>query len=416
MSRLAGELMRFVAELRAAGVRVSVAESIDAMNAVGRAGIARGRMREALAAALVKDEADRPVFDRLFESFFRVPRRETHPGKRMRAGEESSAAPGAGLAAGESFKAGRTAKESRPNEAAAPKRESPEQGADKGAEHPEREAEKTSRAGAPGRRGERGEPPERSDAVEAGGGMTGEAGRAARLRALERMPFARYSDLEYGQACDALAAIARRIRVRMGRRLKHARAGRLDFRRTIRASIQRGGALGDLRFRARRPRHIDLLILADVSGSVRYAAELMLKLVAGAHAAVRRVRSFVYVDRLAEADFEQGHLVMTPVLDLYARSDFGRVLAELLAGYRQLLNRATVVVVMGDGRNNRRAARADLLREVAHLCRAVLWLIPEERERWGGGDSAIFRYAREVTALLPAQNLHQLEDALLKVA
>ena len=117
-----------------------------------------------------------------------------------------------------------------------------------------------------------------------------------------------------------------------------AKTGRLDFRRTIRAAMQRGGALIDLHFRARRPRHIDLVILADISGSVRYSSTLMLELMAGARGFFRRVRSFVYVDRLAEADFEQKHLVMTPALDLYARSDFGRVLGELWERRGELLN------------------------------------------------------------------------------
>ncbi len=159
--------------------------------------------------------------------------------------------------------------------------------------------------------------------------------------------------------------------------------GRLDFRRTIRASIQRGGALSDLRFRARRPRHIDLVILADISGSVRYSSTLMLELIAGAANFFRRVRSFVFIDRFAEAEFEQNHLIMTPPLDLYARSDFGRVLGELWERRGELLNRATVLVIMGDGRNNRRPARADLLREMARLCRAVIWLIPGRARAMG---------------------------------
>src|SRR5208282_3859786 len=228
------------------------------------------------------------------------------------------------------------------------------------------------------------------------------SGQDARRRKIERTPFERYSDLEFDEARDALAPIARRFRVRLGRRLRMAKTGRLDFRRTIRASIQRGGALSDLRFRARRPRHIDLVILADISGSVRYSSTLMLELIAGAANFFRRVRSFVFIDRLAEADFEKNHLIMTPPLDLYARSDFGRVLGELWERRGELLNRATVLVIMGDGRNNRRPARADLLREIGRLCRAVIWLNPEELNRWGTGDSAIAAYQREVRVLLPA--------------
>ena len=59
---------------------------------------------------------------------------------------------------------------------------------------------------------------------------------------------------------------------------------------------------------------------------------------------------------------------------------------------------------------------AAALRELGRLCRSVIWLIPEERERWGTGDSAIFQYAREVAALVPSRDLRELEAALVKMA
>ncbi|HYL58239.1 MAG TPA: VWA domain-containing protein, partial [Candidatus Acidoferrales bacterium] len=240
--------------------------------------------------------------------------------------------------------------------------------------------------------------------------------RVARMRAIERLPFENFSDLDYDAARDALTPLIRRFRIRVGRRLRLSRTGRIDFRRTIRAGMQRGGALIDLNFRARRPRHIDLVILADLSGSVRYAAQLMLQLIGGARECFHRVTSFVFVDHLAEADFEQGHLVTTPALDLYARSDFGRVLGELWERRAGLLSRSTLMVIMGDGRNNRLPARADLLREIARICRGVVWLNPEDPARWGTGDSAIKQYAREIGAIVPSRNLHELQSALLKVA
>src|SRR6202167_234171 len=180
--------------------------------------------------------------------------------------------------------------------------------------------------------------------------------------------------------------------------------------------MQRSGVLLDLNFRARRPRHLDLVILADISGSVHYAAQLMLELMVGARVCFRRVSSFVYVDHLAEADFEQGHLVMTPALDLYARSDFGRVLGELWARRTGLLTRGTLVVIMGDGRNNRLPARADLVREIARTSRGAVWLNPEDPARWGTGDSAIKQYAREVKAMVPSRNLRELQLALAAIA
>jgi hypothetical protein len=242
------------------------------------------------------------------------------------------------------------------------------------------------------------------------------SGREARLREIELVPFAAYSDLEYERARATLGLLKRRLRVKLSRRLRIARTGRIDFRWTIRAGIQRGGRFAELRFRARRPRHVDLVLLTDISGSVRYASTLMLDLAAGVRECFRRVRSFVYVDRLAEASFEQGHLVMEPLIDLYARSDFGRVLVEVWEQRALLLNRATLVIIIGDARNNRRAARTDLLREIAHRCRALWWLNPEPPERWNTGDSVIAQYARETDGLVACGNLRELERALTRVS
>jgi uncharacterized protein len=412
MTTLRDELLRFVDLLRARGVRISVAETIDAMNAVAAAGIGPVAMREALAASLIKDEADRPVFDETFAAFFRAPGAEPGP-----PGEKTTAqrAMGRGRGAG-------TPIEPRPPQEPPSEAKRPSAAEKKEAKRPEdAEAKRPQETEA--------KPDERGAerAREAGGrehrermrSPREEAGIEARhhagIRAVERKPFAHYSDLDYDLAREALKPLGRRFKVRLGRRMRIARRGRVDFRRTIRAATQRGGALLDLRFRSRRPRHIDLLILADVSGSMGYSSRLMLELAAGARQFFRRVRSFVYVDRLAEADFEQGHLVMTPALDLYALSDFGRVLDELWKRRAELLSRATVLVIMGDGRNNRRPPRADLLREIARTCRAVLWLNPEAPERWGTGDSAIRLYEREVRSILPARNLSELERGLERV-
>jgi uncharacterized protein len=412
MTSLRDELLRFIDQLRSAGVRISVAETLDAMNAIAATGLERAPMREALAAALIKDEDDRHIFDELFVAFFGGARGPTDDGWRKR-GSESSIAPGSGRIESESIRSMR--KDKRPAQSpAGEKKEAAEES--KLQSEPESNEPGETESQREEAQGERERAESEEEATSGEHDASHASGHDARRRKIERTPFERYSDLEFDEARDALAPIARRFRVRLGRRLRMAKRGRIDFRRTIRASIQHGGALSELQFRARRPRHIDLVILADVSGSVSYASTLMLELTAGAAKFFRRVRSFVFIDRLSEASFEQNHLVMTPPLDMYARSDFGRVLGELWERRAELFNRATVLIVLGDGRNNRRPARADLLREIARMCRAALWLIPEERARWGTGDSAIFQYTREGCALVPSTNLRELETALVRLA
>ena len=390
-------LLGFIARLREAGVRISVAESLDAAHAFAASGLERTRTREALAASLIKDEADRPVFDREFDLYFSATKSRPVEPRRGRNLQ------------------GMTGQHGQPSESGA---EQPQRKADEPPEHektvkPSSRKEQGDKAGPQNQERDAQAQAERA-ASERHENQAGAA--AARSREAETKLFSAYTDLDYEQALKALEPLKRRFRVRLGRRLRLARRGRIDIRRTIRAGIQRGGALIDLRMRTRRPRHVDLLVLADISGSVRYASSLMLGLAAGARECFRTVHSFVYVDRLAEAGFERGYLHMAPMLDFYARSDFGRVLAEVVAARRHLLNRTTLVVILGDGRNNRKSARADLLRQVSRRCRAVVWLNPEEPERWGTGDSAIPAYAREVDEMIACRNLRELEKSLVRVA
>jgi uncharacterized protein len=435
MIALRDAILDFIANLRIAGVRISVAESLDAMRAVAAVGLARSRMREALAASLIKEEADRTLFDEIFARRF-AGRSSTAGAAQRSKGERvglygSSGGPSAS-AMPSAARERRDDNEAPAGKASAPEPSPSERDPLRRVVMEDSPAHESSSSDADERErshdaagGDEALPPADAFAEDSsrGQGATDaelqspgiEAGRAAALRTLERLPFADYSEVEFEAAREVLAALQRRFRIRVSRRLRIAGTGRIDFRRTLRASLQRGGALGDLRFRARRPRHIDLLILADISGSVKYASTLMLEIAAGARACFRRVRSFVYIDRLAEAGFEHGHLAMTPALDLYARSDFGRVLAEVWARRAALVTRATVIVILGDGRNNRRPARADLLRDLARLSRAVLWLMPEPQARWNTGDSAIRQYARAATALIQCENLHQLERGLAQV-
>jgi uncharacterized protein with von Willebrand factor type A (vWA) domain len=390
-------IVQFINRLRECRVRISIAESLDAAQAVVASGLDRTRMREALAASLIKDEADRPIFDREFDAFFcAAGKRQSEPKR------------------GQSWQ-GMTGRRGRPSQSDGqqppPRRVSTpvrEQSSQPALRH-----EAGQKATAIGQEEPHAE--KQIDRTESPGQEDRAAGALARNRDAEIQPFSAYTELDYEQALKALEPLKRRFRVRLGRRMRIARRGRIDIRRTIRASIQHGGTLVDLRLRRRRPRHIDLLLLADISGSVRYASNLLLGLAAGARGCFRCVHSFVYVDRLAQAGFENGYLNMTPMLDLYARSDFGRVLSELVHTRRHLLNRATLVVILGDGRNNRRPARADLLRQIRRLCRAVVWLNPEEPARWGTGDSAITTYAREVDELIPCTNLRELEKSLATI-
>ena len=64
-------VVQFIAGLRAAGVRVSLAESQDAFRAVEHMGVMdREHFKAALRTTLVKERSDQPLFEKLFPLFF----------------------------------------------------------------------------------------------------------------------------------------------------------------------------------------------------------------------------------------------------------------------------------------------------------------------------------------------------------
>ena len=192
-------------------------------------------------------------------------------------------------------------------------------------------------------------------------------------------------------AKELVEDLARRLRGRLSRRYKRRKRGRLDFRRTIRASIAHGGVPLDLLLRGRRPGKPDLVALCDLSGSVAVVSDFLLALLAPAAEYFRQVRTFAYVDRVCEVSFEQGYVVPHTALDLYAWSDFGKVLQQFWHEYGEhLLTHNTLVLVLGDARNNRRPPRPDLLARMRDRARKLVWLNPEPRERWNTGDSVIW--------------------------
>jgi hypothetical protein len=366
------QLIGFVDALRQAGLTPSVSESLDAAAAVARIGVERPVLRETLAATLVKDHADRPTFDAVFDRYFALPGRPRTKPKQPAAVPEGDGAgrSGPGLGRGPQ----------------------PEGQSGRG----EREAQEP-RAG---------EPREHQRA----------ARELAQRRALLAKPFRAMDAREVDALRDLLAELSRRLRTRWSRRIVRSARGRLDLRRTIRRALSRGGVPIELLMRAPRPGRADLLALVDLSYSTATAADFLLALLAPARRFFRHVTLLAYVDRASAVSFEGGHVVPHEPLDLNARSDFGAVLTRLADRPDVVLGSNTVLLILGDARNNRRPPRADALRRLRGQVRSVVWLNPEARERWNTGDSVMASYERYCDALLTAASPRTLIAALDELA
>jgi uncharacterized protein with von Willebrand factor type A (vWA) domain len=200
-------------------------------------------------------------------------------------------------------------------------------------------------------------------------------------------------------------------------RKRHAH---VDVRRTMRASLQTGGVPVVLKYRPRRPRRPELYVLCDVSTSVTSASVFFLSVLHALHDAFRKMRSFVFVERISEVTgvFERERSFRAAseaiskdagVADVSGYTDYGRVWSEFLAQVQDDLHPRATVIVLGDARTNGRDPRADVFARIAAHAGRTFWLNPEPRLYWNYGDSVIATYERYCEAY-ECWTTRQLED------
>jgi uncharacterized protein with von Willebrand factor type A (vWA) domain len=181
------------------------------------------------------------------------------------------------------------------------------------------------------------------------------------------------------------------------------RRAHVDVRRTMRASLQTGGVPVELRFRPQRPRRPELYVLCDVSTSVTSASVFFLSVLHALHDTFRKMRSFVFVERISEVTDvfarERAFKAVSEaiskdagVADVSGYTDYGRVWREFLESVEDDLHPRATVIVLGDARTNGRDPRADVFSRIADKAGRTFWLNPEPRLYWNYGDSVISAY------------------------
>jgi uncharacterized protein with von Willebrand factor type A (vWA) domain len=236
----------------------------------------------------------------------------------------------------------------------------------------------------------------------------------------EDIDFMHASREELAQLRKALYPLARRLAVRLARKRKHGRKGPLDFRSTVRHSLSYGGVPAEPKFKYPRPHKPEIVVVADISGSVAAFARFTLHLVYAIGAQFSKVRSFVFIDGIDEVTrffdgvediTEAVHRVNTEadVVWVDGHSDYGHAFEAFWSKWGKEVGPKTTVIVLGDARNNYHASQSWVLKEMQHRARHVYWLNPEPRSYWDTGDSIVGEYATHCDGIFECRNLRQLE-------
>jgi uncharacterized protein with von Willebrand factor type A (vWA) domain len=439
---LAPRIVAFCEELRGEGVAVGTAEILDAFAALDEVPWSgQEDFREALAATVAKSQEDRRVFDLVFERFF------------FRAAESEALAQG--ISEQHRYEGSERLDLS-------DLREAIRQAIADGRDGEMRDLARLAVA-AFGRRGEgsgvigvdvqrirralglQGRPPDGGEEPPLDRDSIGRFERHLRrelergsIERAERLPPSRpLAELDRAlptSPAQDLAAVHRAV-AQLKRRLAtlgHEQRGRrrgavVDFRRTMRASLETGGVPLRLRYRPRRPRRPEIYVLCDVSTSVTSASVFFLSVLHALHDSFRKLRSFVFIERISEVtevfERERDFRAISErisreggVADVSGYTDYGRVWLELAELIGDDLDPRSTLIVLGDARTNGREPHAAAFGRIADRAGRTFWLNPEPRLYWNYGDSVMAAYEPHTTAAFECWTTPHLEGFVNVVA
>ncbi|HVN64897.1 MAG TPA: VWA domain-containing protein, partial [Candidatus Binataceae bacterium] len=233
------------------------------------------------------------------------------------------------------------------------------------------------------------------------------------------------SEDELKKMNEAVTRLAQRLKNAIAVRRKRDRRGRFDIKRTLRHNLDCGGVPFKLRFEKRKREKPQVVILCDVSDSVRNASRFMLQFVHSLQDLYSRVRSFIFVAEVGEVTSHfRNHDARDAfdaalgggVINVYEHSNFGRAFRGFVDDHLGAVNKRTTVIVLGDARNNYNLPHEWCLRDIRARAKQVIWLNPESRNTWGFGDSEMDRYAPHCDLVEECRNLNQLYRLVDRIA
>jgi hypothetical protein len=235
---------------------------------------------------------------------------------------------------------------------------------------------------------------------------------------LRNAPLARLERRQIEQMKALIRAMARRLRERYSKPRKRQRRGHLDIRRTLRRNAAWGGVPFLTSWKRRHRDRPQIVALCDVSGSVAQVSDFFLLLIHSLHEVVDDVRSFAFSGHLIEVsdilETQSPEQAMSEIMSKvgFGSSDYGGSLEDFEKGWIRTVTPKTTVIVLGDARTNNLDPRADILRRISERSKRLVWLNPEGRMAWGWGDSEMPRYASFCTVVRQCATAKQLERAV----
>lgn len=233
------------------------------------------------------------------------------------------------------------------------------------------------------------------------------------------VPFNRLSQNEVDDIRDEIRRLAARLRSRAALRQRKAKNGDFDPRKTLRKNMKYGGVPIEMQHRNKHKKP-KLVLICDLSTSMRYMVEFLMTLVYEMQDHVQKTSSFIFisdmVDVTMELEQQDSQDAVAKVLrdnpPGYYSTDLGNSLKTFERDHYHTVDSRTTIIILGDGRNNYNNPRLDIAEDMQRKARRVFWFCPESPAQWGTGDSDMHLYAACADGVHLVRNLRDLANAV----
>jgi uncharacterized protein with von Willebrand factor type A (vWA) domain len=249
-----------------------------------------------------------------------------------------------------------------------------------------------------------------------------EARRQRSSSELMERPFSSLTSSEMDLLREQVRRLSARLRTRAALRQKRGKQGKLDPKSTLRANLRYSGVPFEIRFKQRRLKP-KLVTILDVSTSMRPVAEFFLRMLYELQDQIQKTRSFAFIDHLEDVTPDLTNLpidqavvvVLTKLPSGYYNTNLGYCLRQLEANHLDAIDSRTTVIVLGDGRNNYNDPALDTFNRICRRSRKLIWMNPEYPAQWGTGDSDMLAYQPYCHDVYQVRNLAQLTQAIDRI-
>lgn len=241
-------------------------------------------------------------------------------------------------------------------------------------------------------------------------------------RYLRHMKLSNLEQRDFHRMHTIIQKMVKRLNNLHSRRRKRSKRGWLDIKKTLRESVAYQGLFFDTRWKAKKTDRMDIMALCDVSRSVEAVSRFMLLFLYSLNEVVAKISSFIFCSNLVEVsnvfeeyDVEEAIIKLKRGMGLgiqLGRTNYGQAFLDFKKKWLDAVSNKTTVLILGDARNNYGNPQTDILKLIRERSKRIIWLNPEPPTFWGTGDSEMDRYLPHCYLAKECSTVTHLERAI----